>query len=162
MIEIVRYHHRFTFYDPDAKVEFTDLIEIHAVELKKLPDTTDGTPLYDWAKFIAAETEEEFEMAAQANPQVRRAVVKLRELSADEKARDMVERREKGERDFRMFINDAKREGEQKGKQEGKQEKAVDVAQAALELGVDVDTIIKLSGLTHDEVEALSAQQDKK
>ena len=92
-------------------------------------------------------------MAAQANPQVRRAVVKLRELSADEKARDMVERREKGERDFRMFINDAKREG--------KQEKAVEVAQAALELGVHVDTIIKLSGLTHDEVEALSVEQGK-
>ena len=148
-----RYHHRFTFYDPDAEVEFTDLVEIHAVELKKLPDTTDGTPLYDWAKFIAAETEEEFEMAAQTNPQVRRAVVKLRELSADEKARDMVERREKGERDFRMFVNDAKREGEQTAR--------VEVAQAALELGIDMDTTIKLSGLTREEVETLSAQQGK-
>jgi predicted transposase/invertase (TIGR01784 family) len=148
-----RYHHRFTFYDPDAEVEFTDLIEIHTVELKKLPDDSDGTQLYDWARFIAAETEEEFEMAAQANPQVRRAVVKLRELSADEKARDMVERREKGERDFRMFVNDAKREGEQK--------KAVEVAQNLLKLNIPTEQIVTATGLTREEVEALSTQQDK-
>jgi len=148
-----RYYHRFTFYDPDAEVEFTDLIEIHTVELKKLPDDSDGTQLYDWARFIAAETEEEFEMAAQANPQVRRAVVKLRELSADEKARDMVERREKGERDFRMFVNDAKREGEQK--------KAVEVAQNLLKLQIPVEQIVSATGLTREEIITLSTQQDK-
>jgi len=56
--------------------------------------------LYDWAKFIAAETEEELMLVAERNPQVQRAVVKLRELSADEKARDLYERREKALRDI--------------------------------------------------------------
>jgi hypothetical protein len=36
---------------------------------------------------------------AERNPQVGKAVVKLRELSADERARDMYERREKARRD---------------------------------------------------------------
>jgi len=48
------YHHRFTFYDPEARVEFSDIIEIHTLELRKLPDGDDGTELYDWAKFIDA------------------------------------------------------------------------------------------------------------
>jgi predicted transposase/invertase (TIGR01784 family) len=48
------YHHRFIFYDPEACVEFSDIIEIHTLELKKLPKNADGTELYDWAKFIAA------------------------------------------------------------------------------------------------------------
>ena len=31
-----KYHHRFTFYDHEASVEFSDIIEIHTLELKKL------------------------------------------------------------------------------------------------------------------------------
>lgn len=38
-------------------------------------------------------------MLAERNPQVGKAVVKLRELSAGERARDMYERREKARRD---------------------------------------------------------------
>jgi predicted transposase/invertase (TIGR01784 family) len=51
------YHHRFTNYDHVAGVELTDISEIHTIELQKLPEHTDGTELYYWAKFIAAETE---------------------------------------------------------------------------------------------------------
>ena len=42
------YHHRFVFYDSDADVEFSDIIEIHTLELRKLPESDDGTELYDW------------------------------------------------------------------------------------------------------------------
>jgi len=38
-------------------------------------------------------------MVAERNPQVKQAVVRLRELSADERARDLFERREKARRD---------------------------------------------------------------
>ena len=114
-----RYHHRFTFFDPDAGIEFTDIVEIHTVELRKLPTSTDGTPLYDWAKFIDAETEEELDMIAQRNPQIKRAIVKLRKLSADERARDLFERREKGWRDAMDFADGARREGRAEGHAEG-------------------------------------------
>ena len=74
----LKYHHRFTFYDPAVGVELSDIIEIHTLELEKLPEGTDGTELYDWAKFINAETEEELNMVAERNPQIGQAVVKLR------------------------------------------------------------------------------------
>ena len=69
----------------------------------------DGSELYDCAKFAAADTVEELTMVAQRNPQIEKAAVKLRELSADERARDMFERREKGQRDLAMFADDAMR-----------------------------------------------------
>jgi predicted transposase/invertase (TIGR01784 family) len=113
-----RYHHRFIFYDPDANVVFSDIIEIHTLELRKLPDRDDGTELYDWVKFISAETEEELNMVAEKNPQIHKAAVKLRELSADERARDLYERREKAIRDIDSRERWARVEGIAEGKAE--------------------------------------------
>lgn len=138
-----RYRHRFTFYDPDAGVEFTDLIEIHTIELQKLPDNTDGTALYDWAKFIAAETEEELDMVAGRNPKINRAAVKLRELSADERARDLFERREKGQRDLLMWEDHAKKQG------------ALEIARNLLTTNLSLDEISRTTGLPHQEIENL-------
>ena len=139
-----KYHHRFTFFDPDAYIEFTDIVEIHTIELRKLPNDTDGTMLYDWAKFIDAETEEELNMVAQRNPQISRAVVKLRELSADERARDLFERREKGRRDAAAFAD-----GE-------RAEERASIALNLYKLNMPIEQIIMATGLTIDEVESLS------
>ena len=105
------YHHRFTFYDYDAKIELNDLIEIHTLELSKLPEQADGTALYDWAKFIDAESEEELKMVAERNPEVQKAAVKLMEFSADEKARDIADLREKEQRDIEMWKDFGIRQG---------------------------------------------------
>jgi predicted transposase/invertase (TIGR01784 family) len=147
-----RYFHRFAFADLDAGVEFSDLKEIYTLELGKLPPDTDGTAKYDWAKFIDAETEEELDMVSNRNPQIKRAAVKLRELSADEKARDMFERREKGRRDVEAFADGARLEG----RAEGRADVRADVARNAIEMGMNIDTIIKLTSLTREEIEALN------
>ena len=117
-----RYHHRFTFYDSEACVEFSDIVEIHTLELNKLPEKTDGTELYDWAKFIDAENEEELNMVAERNPKVKNAVVTLRRLSVDEQTRDLYERREKAMRDLDSRERQARAEGRAEGKTEGKAE----------------------------------------
>jgi len=131
------YHHRFTFYDPETRVEFSDIIEIHSLELSKLPDGTDGTELYDWASFIAAENEEELIMAAERNPNVKEAVVVLRKLSADEQARDMYERREKALRD----IDSRERHAEQKGIEKGRAEGRAEII-AQIKKGKSLDDIL--------------------
>jgi len=149
-----RYHHRFTLYDSDAEVEFTDLLEIHTVELQKLPDSTDGTTLYDWAKFIAAETEEELDMIAQRNPQIGKAAVKLRELSADERARDLFARREKARRDIASMVDDAKHEG----RAEGKYEQTIEIARKLRKMNLPAEQIVAATGLTYDEITTLAVQ----
>jgi len=138
-----KYHHRFTFFDSDANLELTDVMEIHSIELVKLPPYTDGTPLYDWAKFIAAETEEDLKMVAERNPQIGRAVVKLRELSADERARDLLERREKGRRDLEAYAN-SKVEKEK-----------IAIAKNFLKIGVQIEQIAEATGLPREVIEGL-------
>jgi len=96
-----------------------------------------------WAKFIDADTEEKFNMLAERNPQVAKAVVKLRELSADERARDIYERREKARCD------QASRE-----KWAAKQQ-SFEIARNLLRVGDTVDKIIAVTGLTREEVESL-------
>jgi predicted transposase/invertase (TIGR01784 family) len=142
-----RYHHRFTFFDPEAWVEFSDLVEIHTLELNKLPEIADGTQLYDWAKFIAANNEEDLAMVAERNPQVEKAVVKLRKLSADERARDIYERREKGRRD-QASINKFER-------LEGRREEKFDIARNFMRMGLSIDKIMEGTGLTREEIEKL-------
>ena len=138
-----RYFHRFTYSDLDAGIEFSDLKELYTLELEKLPPEPDGTGRYDWAKFIDAETEEELDMVAQRNPQIKRAAVKLRELSADEKARDMFERREKGRRDYQARVD-----GAVKG---AKSEIAINL----LKMNMPIEQIAAGTGLSLDEVEML-------
>ncbi|MCL2186482.1 MAG: Rpn family recombination-promoting nuclease/putative transposase, partial [Treponema sp.] len=117
-----RYHHRFTFYDFDARIELNDIIEIHTLELSKLPEQADGTILYDWAKFIDAESEEDLKMVADRNPEVQKAVVKLMEFSADEKARYIAELRQKEQRDMRMWEDYGLEKGLAKGLEQGRTE----------------------------------------
>ena len=103
-------------------------------------------------------------MIVQRNPQIRKAAVKLVELSADERARDLIERREKGRRDAVAFANDARAEGRAEGITEGIAEGiergiaegVANVARNALKRGMSIDEVIDITGLTREEVEALS------
>jgi hypothetical protein len=65
--ESPHYHHRFTFYDSASAIEFTDLIEIHTLELPKLPETADNY-VWHWLRFLRAESKEDLDMVAQASP----------------------------------------------------------------------------------------------
>jgi predicted transposase/invertase (TIGR01784 family) len=138
-----KYHHRFTFYDSEAGAEFSDIIEIHSLELKKLPEQYDGTALYDWAKFIAAESEEELEKAGEKNQEVKKAVVKFRELTADERTRDTIERQEKARRDQASREKWARKQG------------ILDVARNLLGMNLPLDQIVAATGLTREELEKL-------
>ena len=61
-------------------------------------------------------------MVVEMNPQMQKAVVKLQELSADEKARDVYERREKALRDIDSRERWAQAKGRAEGRVEGKAE----------------------------------------
>ena len=143
IVDSSKYRHRFTFYDREADIELSDLIEIHTLELHKLPKDTDGTLLYDWASFIDAESEEELNMIAERNPQIGKAVVKYRELTADERARDLYERRQR----MQMDVNAQKRWAVK--------QREFEFAKSLLEMDMPIDKIIKATGLTREEVESL-------
>jgi len=137
--ESSKYHHRFTLYDPKTEVELTDIFEINTLELKKIPEVSDGTAIYDWARFIAAESEDDLIMLAEENPDFNEAVIKYRELTADERVRDLYERREKERRDTASFVKGA----------------VLDIARKALKRNMSVEDIIDITNLTREDVEKL-------
>jgi predicted transposase/invertase (TIGR01784 family) len=153
-----QYHHKFTFYDPSAEVELTDIIEIHTLELKKLPQDSDGSKLYDWARFIAADRKEDLDMIGERNPEVGRAVVKLMELSSDEKTRIFSESQEKARRDeasrTNWAVKQAVEEAEKRTEAKVRKQQKAEIARSLIGM-LPVDAIVSATGLTRDEVEAL-------
>jgi predicted transposase/invertase (TIGR01784 family) len=114
-----KYHDKFTLYSRLTNTEFTDAIEIHTLELSKLPELPDGSFLRDWLDFINADTKEDLMNLTKRNPAMSGAVNKLIELNRDPAARALYEAREKQRRDIAALNKDAKEEGKREGKQEG-------------------------------------------
>jgi len=141
------YHNQFRYRSNRDGTEFTNLSEFNILELPKLPTDTDSTELWYWMRFIKSDDKEELEMLAQRSPQMSKAVGLLKELSADERTRMLFEEREKARRDQISREDGARREG--------RAEERADIARNAISIGVDIDMIIKLTGLSREEIEGL-------
>ena len=100
-----KYHNQFRYRTTDG-LEFTNLVEINTLDLKKLPLSTDNTELWHWMKFIKTGDEQEMEMLATRSPQMRKAVGILKELSADERTRLLFESHEMARRDMESIMYD--------------------------------------------------------
>jgi len=161
------YHHCFTLYDRRAAVEFTDLIEIHTLELTKIPEIPD-VYLWHWLRFFRAETKEELEMVATASPAIQKATARVLKMSKDEKAR-MFHEYEVKARDYEHARLAAARtegraegrtegraEGRTEGRTEGRVEERAAIAQNMLELGLSTETIVKATDLSLDEIRKLA------
>jgi predicted transposase/invertase (TIGR01784 family) len=94
------YHHCFKLYDPKNGVQFTDVLEIHTLELPKLPPEADDEDLLlSWLRLFKAQRLEEYDMLATKDPTLKKTVDILKRLSADDKTRLIYEAREKARRD---------------------------------------------------------------
>ena len=141
------YHHRFTMYDSVNNVELTDIVEVHTLELCKIPAETDDNRLDYWMRFIKAEGEIELEAVAKRDPLLKKAVARLMELSADEKTRLLYEAREKE----RMDMEDR----EDFAREEGRAESAFIIAKQMLADGVSIEKIMMYTNLTRADIEGL-------
>ena len=144
-----RYHNRFTLYDPESAIEFSDLIEIHTLELPKLPETADNY-LWHWLRFLRAESREDLEMVAQASPKLKKTVVKLLELSEDEHARMIYEAEVKALRDDRSRVRGAF--------EKGANEKALEIARNLIAIGMPVEKIADATALSYEEIEKVRTE----
>jgi len=126
----------------------------------KLPHNTDGSALWDWLKFLAAEQEEELKMLAEKNTQIGKAVARLQELSEDERTRLLAESREKMEWDNaartqaaeERGLKKGREEGLEKGREEGLEAGLLSVAHAAMKRGLPIEEIMALTGLPREKI----------
>jgi predicted transposase YdaD len=105
-------------------------------------------------KFLNAETEEEMETLAERNPNIRKTVVTVKKLSADEEMRMYAEAKEKARRDEASRMKHAIEESEAKGKAEG-----VDIAievRIALKSGKSIEEAARIFGLDVEKVRKLA------
>lgn len=152
-----RYHNRYRLCDIETGSLFTDVMEIHTMELNKLPEQQgreDGE-LYNWLCFIAAKRKEEFEMLATKSPELEKAVGTVWRLSADEKIRMEYEYRERAIRDHVSRIEGAFEKGSEQGFERGAYTKTIEIAKNLLARGMSADAVTSATGLSSDELARL-------
>ena len=95
MFECTEYHSHFQVLETTRHEKLTDALSLHFFELKKAAEANDNSEMLQWLRFINAETEADLMLAEQSNiPEIRDAAIRVRELSADEKARQIAFERE--------------------------------------------------------------------
>ncbi len=134
---------RFHIWEDDRHIKYSDKLELHILELPKLknfilshgsqPPRTGSTATHDeqnnpsakllqWARFFAAENEEEFKMITKGDEYLETAYDDLINLSADERKQLEYETRMKALRDYNSFMEYAENKGIRQGRQEAHRE----------------------------------------
>ena len=142
---------------------FTDKIEMHYLQLPKFKQKCKriSNKLEEWLTFISFENMEELKMIE--NEKVKKAEEELEYLSGDEAERRIAYLRETAEIDRKFAMTAARDQGREEGraegiaegKSEGRAEEKIDVAKKMLAEKMDINLIIKITGLTKDEIEKL-------
>jgi len=139
-----KYHYTFELIDKETGVKFTDIIEIHTLELQKIPQETDHTVKYDWLKFLKAESEEALDMIANRSVALNKAVVEIKRLSQNERAQIIYEDRQKAIHDENTRLKSALKKGKVEAKIEMVKEMLLD--------GEPISKIMKYSKFTEEEI----------
>jgi predicted transposase/invertase (TIGR01784 family) len=85
-----RYKNVYRFLNTLSHEPFTDLQEMVILELPKVPEEDDGTPLWPWLQFFKCKTMEELNMLAKKHEEVSDAVWQVRLKSPIRAIREML------------------------------------------------------------------------
>jgi predicted transposase/invertase (TIGR01784 family) len=107
----------------------------------------DGRLVWGWMQFLRGKRKEDFEMAAEKNPEIRGAVDTLYRLSEDPEVRAQMEYREKARRDHAALLHTALQEGEARSRAE--------IARNMKSLGLSPEVIEKATGLGPEVIKRL-------
>ena len=136
--------------------ELTDIIEMHFIEVPKLPPEADASDmLVAWIEFLKDPESEKVRGLELSIEEVRHAKDELIRMSNNKEQRALYEMRAKTLKDKVSALNKARREGRQEGRQEGRREGIYEIATNLKEVGVDYEIIKQTTGLSIEEIEAL-------
>jgi predicted transposase/invertase (TIGR01784 family) len=120
-----RVHSKFRALEVHDGTMLSDVLEIHTVELPKLADGAaepEDAQLLDWARFFAAETDEERRRLAMNNRDISEATDALERLSQDPKAQQLARWREDQLRMYRVELTAIEKRGVEHGLEQGREE----------------------------------------
>lgn len=129
-------------------------IKWYFIELPKFrkqnPDMNEK--INQWLAFIDDNNKELIDMAENKNETLKKARIEMNYLTGDAEVRRLAELREKWEMDRVSAINHATRVGIEKGKKE----EIIKTAKAMLEEKIPIETIMKITELSREEIEKLN------
>lgn len=147
--EDARCYRKIIFCDKDTGEAYTDLMEIHVLELEKLPkEEQNEAGIIRWMRFLGAKSRREFEKMAEKDSYMEEAYEMLKHMSADEKKRLEYEAREKAIRDYHSQMQSMREEGFVNGEKR----KAVNIITNMLRKGKSPEEIAELTGEELEEI----------
>jgi predicted transposase/invertase (TIGR01784 family) len=117
----LRLHSTFRVLEVSSHEPFSEALELHIVELPKLLDgeTDEETELVRWARFLAANSDEQLAALAKEDPVMQKAKEALDLLSAEPSAQELARQREFGMIGYQLDLQAARRQGEAAGRADG-------------------------------------------
>ena len=152
--EIKKYITKWNIREEEyQKIILTDVMEIYIIELPKFEKYKEKTDnkLNSWVSFI--ENPEVVNM--EENKEIVKAKKVLEEISQDEHETYLAELRQKYIMDKKAIEDAGYDKGLEIGIKEGIKKQTIVIAKKMKEQNVDIDIIIKTTGLTKEEIEEL-------
>ena len=119
-LDFIHFENDYDFYRKitlrdEKNSEYTDLLELHILELKKLPpEEQNENGLLKWTRFLNGKCREDFEKMAEKDEYIDEAYELLKKMSADERKRLAYEAREKAVSDYNTQIKSSLERGEER------------------------------------------------
>ena len=161
-LEEVEYHSTWKIIETNSvkKLILTDKFELDIIELLKIKGReNEKDQLLDWLIFLENPESERVTRKMEENENLKEAVEKLDRISEDEKMQRIIELREKAIRDehaiYAKGVDDGIEKGIEEGKTKGAREKQIEIAKCMLKENMNIEIIIKITGLTKEEIEKL-------
>ena len=129
----------------------TEDLEIHIIEIPKINRMLENGKLKKWILFLENPEGEETKRMAEKEKEIKEAIETLEDISSDETKERIAELRQK-------YIMDTKsqlRTAEEKGLKKGIEKRNIEIAKKMLQENIAIETIIKITGLTKEEIEKI-------
>jgi len=141
-LEELKYYSKWKIIEnEERKIELTDKFELYIIELPKVERNSESEDeLIDWLIFLQNPNAERVKKKMKENEELREAVKKVKTMSEDEYMQRIADLREKAILDENSLKN------------EGKREEKLELAKKMLEEGIPMETIIKITELTKEEI----------
>lgn len=147
------FHNTYKIYNEKTKEEFSDLFEMHFIELTKFKkDYKDlKTALDRWVSFLNKAYEidkDEMPKELAEDENIRKAVEKLEIMYLDKEEREIYENDLKA-----LIIHKAEiKTAEEKGEKKGEKNKAIEIVLEMLKDGEPIEKIVKYSKLSEKDI----------
>ena len=107
-----KFHSTYRLKDLESNEELTDIIELHFIEIPKLPiDSDEKDMLIAWTEFLRNPESEKVRNLEMSIEEIREAKDELIKMSNDSVQREIYDMREKTRKDTVSALNEAERKG---------------------------------------------------